>query len=61
MSELQQLIYETLCGLSGEEVANLMLDWHGTQILDCAFANFLVDEGYLEVDEDELWEMSNKW
>ena len=61
MSELQELIYETLCGLSGEEVANLMLDWHGTQILDFAFANFLVDEGYLYVDEDELQEMSNKW
>jgi hypothetical protein len=47
MSETQTEIYNKLCELSGEEVLNLITDYHGLQLLDKGFKEFLEDEGVL--------------
>lgn len=47
LSDLQKEIYNRLCELSGEEVINLITDWHGCQLLDKGFKEFLEDEGIL--------------
>lgn len=47
MNKVQEEIYNTLCGLTGEKVINLITDYHGNQIIDDEdFLKFLVDEGY---------------
>lgn len=47
MSETQTEIWNALCKLSGEEVANLFTDWHGLQLLDEEFKGFLEEEGVM--------------
>lgn len=47
MSETQAEIYNKLCELGGEEVLNLITDYHGLQLLDKGFKEFLEDEGVL--------------
>ena len=47
LDDIQKEIYEALCKLSGEEVANLFIDWHGLQLLDEEFKEFLEDEGIM--------------
>lgn len=47
MSETQTEIYNKLCELSGEEVINLITDYHGLQLLDKGFKEHLEDEGVL--------------
>lgn len=53
MSEHQEQSWNVLCELDGETVARLFTSYHGTQLLDDGFREFLQDEGYLEPDEDE--------
>ncbi len=43
----QKEAYNALCKLGGEEVVNLITDYHGLQILDEGFKEFLEDEGVL--------------
>lgn len=43
----QREIWEALCELSGEQVLNLLTDWHGTQLLSEDFKEFLEDEGVM--------------
>ena len=47
MDKHQKEIWETLSKLSGEEVLNLITDWHGLQLLDEDFKGFLEDEGVM--------------
>ena len=47
MNDIQTEIYDALCKLSGEEVVNLLTDWHGLQLLDEELKGFLEDEGVL--------------
>ncbi len=47
MGEKQTKIWELLCTLSGEEVARLLTDWHGMQLLDDGFEQHLKFEGYI--------------
>ena len=47
LDETQREIWEALCKLSGEEVLNLITDWHGCCLLDKKFKEFLEDEGVL--------------
>lgn len=47
MTELQKEIYYKLCELDGEEVLNLITDYHGLQLLDKGFKEFLEEEGVL--------------
>ncbi len=54
MDELQEKIYDCLCSISGEQVTNAFINYYGTQLLDSDFAKYLVEEGFMEVeDEDE--------
>ena len=58
MDDRQIEIWDLLCSLDGETVATLLTDWHGMQLLDQDFYDFLIDEGYIgepnvEGDEDE--------
>lgn len=48
MQSYQIECWEALCELSGETVAGLLTDYHGTQLLSEGFREFLADEGYLE-------------
>ena len=45
LDKIQREIWNALCELSGEEVLNLLTDYHGTQLLDENFKEFLEDEG----------------
>ena len=45
MTQIQRRIFAILSRLSGEEVARLLTDYHGNQLLDDGFGDFLVDEG----------------
>ncbi len=52
MNEKQMQMWDTLCKLDGETVSQLFTDYHGTQLLDAGFREFLQDEGYLEPDDE---------
>lgn len=43
----QREIWNALCELSGEEVLNLLTDYHGLQLLSQDFKEFLEDEGVI--------------
>ena len=51
MDRIQTCIWDHLCGMSGEEVAKALTDYHGNQLLDKGFYQHMVDEGYMD---DEL-------
>ncbi len=56
MNDMQMEMWDVLCELSGEEVARLLTDYHGNQLLDAGFRSFLGEEGVMpdiEDDEDE--------
>ena len=40
-------IWYALCELSGEQVLNLLTDYHGLQLLSKDFKEFLEDEGVM--------------
>jgi hypothetical protein len=47
-------VWDVLVSLDSETLLRAVTDYHGTQILDEDFAEFLVDEGLMEPsDEDE--------
>ncbi len=48
MDEKQNETWNKLCELSGETVASLFIDYHGTWLLSDGFWEYLQDEGYLE-------------
>lgn len=50
MTQIQRRIFAALSRLGGEEVARLLTDYHGTQLLDEGFGEFLVDEGAADRD-----------
>jgi hypothetical protein len=47
------IIFEALSELSGEQVLRYFLGWHGTQLLDEGFYQYLIDEGVLPEEEEE--------
>lgn len=54
MNQMQQEMWDVLSELSGEDVLRLMTDWHGLQILDHDFRDFLGTEGIMpELEDDE--------
>ena len=59
MNDMQQEMFNALCKLSGEKVAQLFLDWLGLQVMDRDFREFLGNEGVMDeledndLDEDE--------
>jgi hypothetical protein len=48
MNKDQMQMWDILCELDGETVARLFTDYHGNQLLDDGFREFLQDEGYME-------------
>ena len=54
MTQLQRRIFAVLTRLGGEEVARLLTDYHGNQLLDEDFGEFLVDEG--AADRDDIFD-----
>ena len=57
--ERQEVIWEALSDLSGEQVLQYLTDWHGLQLLDQGFYDHLVDEGVLPEEEEEEEEEEN--
>lgn len=53
MNDRQDVMWEALCGLTGEDVLRLFTDWLGLQVLDDGFYEHLQDEGILPDDEIE--------
>lgn len=57
LTPYQERIWDCLCELDGETVAQLFTGWHGMQLLTEEFEEYLETEGYLEEtgnkDEDE--------
>ena len=54
MNDTQLEMWDALCELSGEEVARLFTDYHGTCLLSDGFRAFLGDEGVMpEIDDDD--------
>ena len=51
MTQIQRRIFAILSRLGGEEVARLLTDYHGTQLLSDGFGEFLVDEEVAERDD----------
>jgi hypothetical protein len=51
MTQIQRRIFAILSRLGGEEVARLLTDYHGTQLLDGCFGDFLVEEGVAERED----------
>lgn len=54
MTTKQSEMWDLLCKLDSEHVLNLLTDWHGLQLLDEGFFGFLIDEGYIEEQEDDI-------
>lgn len=53
MNDMQMEMWDALCELSGEEVARLFTDYHGTCLLSEDFRTFLGEEGVMPEVEDE--------
>ena len=51
MTEKQERAWECLIEQSGEEVANLLINYHGLQLLDDDFYHYLIEEGYIDDDD----------
>ena len=47
-------IESVLCELTGEQVYNLFTGWHGLQLLDEGFYQYLVDEGIIPEGEENV-------
>jgi hypothetical protein len=52
-TEQQDQVWDTLVSLDSLTLLRALTDYHGTQLLDEGFADFLVDEGLMEGSEDE--------
>lgn len=50
MTEEQERFYNRLCMLTGEQVADAFIDWHGTQLLTEDFMQNVCEE-YFGEDE----------
>jgi hypothetical protein len=54
MTEPWEQAWDTLASLDSETLLRVITDYHGMQLLDDGFAEFLVDEGLMEqADDDE--------
>lgn len=51
MTEKQEKSWDCLIEQSGEQVARLLTNYHGMQLLTDEFYDYLIEEGYL-LEED---------
>ena len=52
MTTRQEKTFLALLELTTEEAVSALLNWHGEQLLDSGFMQHIIDEGYME-EEDE--------
>ena len=52
--------YDLLRDMTGEQVLQLLTDYHGMQLLDYGFMEFLNDEGIIEFADDGAEEDNNE-
>ena len=52
MDNKQDVMWDVLLDLSSEEVLRAFTNYHGLQLLDDGFYEFLQDEGFIEEDDD---------
>lgn len=53
MTDMQEKMWDTLVEMSGEDVARAFTNFFGNQLLNEDFCQFLVDEGYMESEDEE--------
>lgn len=53
IADSQKIVYNALLEMTAEEVVRVFIDYHGAQLLDDGFADFLIDEGYMEEQAEE--------
>lgn len=53
MTDMQEMMWDALCEMSGENVARVFTNYYGNQLLSEEFHQFLVDEGYMESEDEE--------
>ena len=53
MTDMQEMMWDVLCEMSGEDVARVFTNYYGNQLLSADFHQFLVDEGYIESEDEE--------
>lgn len=53
MTDMQEMMWDVLCEMSGEDVARVFTNYYGNQLLIEDFHQFLVDEGYIENENEE--------
>lgn len=51
MTDIQEKTWDALCEMSGEDVARVLTNYYGNQILSEDFYKFLVDEGCMASEE----------
>ena len=53
MNDMKEMMWDVLCEMSGEDVARVFTNYYGNQLLSEDFHQFLVDEGYIENEDEE--------
>jgi hypothetical protein len=53
MKEQQDKVWDVLVSLDSVSLLEVLTNYHGMQLLDEGFAEHLIDEGFLEPDEEE--------
>lgn len=53
MTDMQEMMWDVLVEMSGEDVARAFANFFGNQLLNEDFHQFLVDEGYMESEDEE--------
>lgn len=53
MTDMQEKMWDTLVEMSSEDVARAFTNFFGNQLLSEDFRQFLVNEGYIESEDEE--------
>ena len=53
MTTKQEKTYDVLLELTTEQAIGAILNWYGEQLLDDAFMQHLINEGYTDDDDDD--------
>ena len=53
MTDTQEKMWDVLCEMSGEDVARVFTNYYGNQLLSDDFHQYLVDEGWMEAEQED--------
>lgn len=53
MTDIQEKMWDVLCEMSGEDVARVFTNYFGNQLLSDDFYQYLIDEGWMEPEEEQ--------